>query len=38
MIKLEQSLYYLATTANSPGGTAIFWAEAGVGVLNFTLE
>lgn len=31
-------LVYLATTANASGGTPIFWAEAGVGVLNFTLE
>ncbi len=31
-------LVYLATTANAPGGMPIFWAEAGVGVLNFTLE
>ena len=31
-------LVYLATTAAASGGTAIFWAEAGVGVLNFTLE
>ncbi len=31
-------LVYLATTANDPGGFPIFWAEAGVGVLNFTLE
>lgn len=31
-------LVYLATTANEPGGTPIFWAEAGVGVMNFTLE
>ena len=31
-------LIYLATTANVSGGLPIFWAEAGVGVLNFTLE
>ena len=31
-------LVYLATTANASGGMPIFWAEAGVGVLNFTLE
>ena len=31
-------LVYLATTANAPGGMPIFYAEAGVGVLNFTLE
>ena len=31
-------LVYLATTAAASGGTAIFWAEAGVGVMNFTLE
>ena len=31
-------LVYLATTANVSGGLPIFWAEAGVGVLNFTLE
>ena len=31
-------LVYLATTAASSGGMPIFWAEAGVGVLNFTLE
>ena len=31
-------LVYLATTANEPGGMPIFSAEAGVGVLNFTLE
>ena len=31
-------LTYLATTANEPGGMPIFWAEAGLGVMNFTLE
>ena len=31
-------LVYLATTANLSGGMPIFKAEAGVGVLNFTLE
>ena len=31
-------LIYLATTAANSGGLPIFWAEAGVGVLNFTLE
>ena len=31
-------LVYLATTANASGGMPIFWAEAGVGALNFTLE
>jgi hypothetical protein len=31
-------LVYPATTANASGGTPIFWAEAGVGALNFTLE
>lgn len=31
-------LVYLATTANAPGGMPIFWAEAGVGVMNFTLN
>ena len=30
-------LTYLATTANEPGGMPIFWAEAGFGVMNFTL-
>jgi hypothetical protein len=31
-------LTYLATTANEPGGMPIFWAEAGLGVMNFTLD
>ena len=31
-------LIYLATTASNSGGLPIFWAEAGVGVLIFTLE
>lgn len=31
-------LVYLATTSNLSGGMPIFKAEAGVGVLNFTLE
>jgi hypothetical protein len=31
-------LTYLATTANEPGGMPIFWAEAGFGVMNFTLD
>ncbi|MBO5043197.1 MAG: VCBS repeat-containing protein [Clostridia bacterium] len=31
-------LIYLATTANAPGGMPIFWAEAGVGVMDFTLK
>lgn len=31
-------LMYLATTANLSGGMPIYHAEAGVGVMNFTLE
>ena len=31
-------LVYLATTANASGGGPIFQAEAGVGVINFTLK
>ena len=31
-------LTYLTTTANEPGGMPIFWAEAGFGVMHFTLE
>ncbi|MBO4327727.1 MAG: VCBS repeat-containing protein [Clostridia bacterium] len=32
------SLIYFATTSNAPGGEPVFRAEAGVGVVNFTIS